>query len=129
MPQFVFETGTLPKSMTQLTQLKVLLLDGNDIHGNANDICLSPVGLRLEHFVADCYPEKDEGDLPELECRCCTLCCSDENLDCNNKSWTIDNNSKGMKGYIRADYDFGLDEAPEDWSKKAREDAMGAGSE
>jgi hypothetical protein len=120
-------TGTIPKSLTQLKQLKVLLLDSNNLHGNANHICLSPVRPRLEHFVADCYTGKNEEVLPEIECRCCTLCCDDEDFDCNNKSWMIDNNSKAMLGYIRADYDFGLDEAPEDWSKKAREEAM-AGS-
>ena len=32
-----------------------------------------------------------------------------------------------MLGYIRADYDFDVDEAPEDWSKKAKEQAL-AGS-
>jgi len=119
-------TGTIPNSLTELQNLKILLLDGNDLEGSANGICLSPVGPKLEHFVTDCYSGKNDDEKPEIECRCCTLCCNDNNPDCNNKSWEVDNNSKykSMLGYIRADYNFDLDEAPEDWSKKAKEQAL-----
>jgi len=90
---------------------------------------VSPVGPKLEHFVTDCYPGKNDDKTPEIECRCCTLCCNDNDPDCNNKSWLVENNAKykSMVGYIRADYNFDVDEAPEDWSKKTKEQAL-AGS-
>jgi len=123
-------TGTIPNSLSRVENLKILLLDGNNLHGTANDICLSPVGPKLEHFVTDCYPGKNDDEAPEIECRCCTLCCNDDDPDCNNKSRSVENKNskyKSMLGYIRADYDFNLDEAPENWSKKAEEETL-AGS-
>lgn len=51
---------------------------------------------------------------------------SDDDLDYNsNTYWSIDHNSSSNKAkieYIQADYGFGVDVAPEDWTKKAKEE-------
>lgn len=69
-------TGTIPSVFKNLSRLKVLLLDKNNLKGTTNEICLSPLGMQLQHFITDCYPGKGGMDVspPEIECRCCTLC-------------------------------------------------------
>lgn len=114
-------TGTIPKELSNLHGLKVLLLDGNNLSGTATEICDAPIGL--VHFIADCYPGRD-GSKPEVECRCCTMCCSDDDLECNNKSWLSTYDPKYQYGYIRQEYTYSLDQAPENWSKVAREEAQ-----
>jgi Leucine-rich repeat (LRR) protein len=110
-------TGTIPKELSNLHGLKILLLDGNNITGSANDICEAPIAL--VHFVADCYPGRD-GSRPEVECRCC----SDDDPECNNQAWTSNYDPKYQYGYIRQEYEYSLDQAPEDWSKIAKEEAQ-----
>merc|ERR1712066_977178 len=118
-------TGTIPDALTKLDKLKVLLLDGNNLTGSAKGICASPMGLKLDHFIADCYPGRSGVEPAEVDCRCCTLCCNDDDPDCNNRSWETDSFTKFKSiGYIEADYNFNLDQAPEGWSKKAKEEAM-----
>lgn len=118
-------TGTIPDALTKLNGLKILLLDGNNLTGSAKNVCQSPMGLKLDHFVTDCYPGKNGVDPAEVDCRCCTLCCNDSDPDCNNHSWENESFTKFKSiGYIGADYNFNLDQAPEGWSKKAKEEAL-----
>jgi hypothetical protein len=114
-------SGSIPSQLSNLKSLKVLLLDGNDITGSARAICDAP--MEILHFVADCYPSQD-GSGPEVDCRCCTVCCSDDDPQCNNKAWTSSYNPKYEFGYIRQEYGYSLDQAPEGWSKKVKEEAM-----
>jgi Leucine-rich repeat (LRR) protein len=116
-------TGTLPSELGNLHGLKVFLVDGNNITGSAHDICSAPIAL--SHFTADCYPGRD-GSKPELECRCCTLCCSDDDPQCNDKAWTSNYDPKYQYGYIRQDYTYSVDQAAEGWSKVAKEQAQAA---
>jgi Leucine-rich repeat (LRR) protein len=117
-------SGSIPHQLSNLHGLRVLLLDGNNLTGNANTICdaRSP---SLAHFIADCYPGRD-GSPPEVECRCCTMCCSDDDPECNNKAWTSNYDPKYQYGYIRQEYGYSLDQAPEEWSKVARESGIGS---
>jgi len=117
-------TGTIPSEITNISYLKILLLDGNNLHGKTTDICVSPLGTKLSHFTADCYPGKTEDSLAEVECRCCTLCCNDDNLDCNNKNWMVEKDFDSLYGRMSdAYYIFGVDDAPEGWAKKMVDDA------
>ncbi|KAL3906085.1 MAG: hypothetical protein SGARI_004162, partial [Bacillariaceae sp.] len=114
-------SGSLPKELANLHGLKVLLVDGNNITGNAQAICSAP--NTLSHFTADCYPGQD-GSKPEIECRCCTLCCSDDDPQCNDREWTTNYDPKYQYGYIRQEYTYSVDQATEGWSKTAKEEAQ-----
>jgi Leucine-rich repeat (LRR) protein len=121
-------TGTIPSELSRLSRLKVLLLDGNNLTGETKEICNSG-GPQLDHFTSDCYPSMKSEAGPEVKCRCCTLCCNDENPDCNNKDWSSSYDPKAQYGYIRPAYEFSLDQAPEGWQKKVLEEAQGATSD
>ncbi|VEU43972.1 unnamed protein product [Pseudo-nitzschia multistriata] len=109
-------TGTIPSELQYMPKLKILLLDGNNLHGKTNDICAAN-GSTMAHFTTDCYPGLNN-KAPEVDCRCCTLCCNDENTDCNNKDWTANYDPKSRYGYIRPAYEFSLDTAKEGWFKE-----------
>lgn len=115
-------TGTLPEQLGNLKGLKVFLVDGNNFSGSAKAICDAPISL--VQFVADCYPGHD-GSKPEVECRCCTLCCNDDDPECNNVAWTSNYDPKYQYGYIRQEYGYSLDQAPPEWSKDIKEKAQG----
>lgn len=102
--------GTIPMQIQNMHHLKVLLLDGNSMTGNANAVCNSE-SVNPTHFVADCYPGAN-GESPEIECRCCTQCCTDDNPSCNDKVWPSNVDSILDYGSIRSSYSFNLENAP-----------------
>jgi Leucine-rich repeat (LRR) protein len=109
-------TGTIPSQIQNMHGLALLLLDGNSITGNANAICDSE-NVNPAVFVADCYPGT-EGERPEIECRCCTQCCTDDDPDCNDKKWTSNIDLIWEYGYVRQNYTFNLlENAPVAFSK------------
>lgn len=112
-------SGTVPSELSRLDKLQVLLLDGNDLFGNTKELCAAD-GPKLKHFTSDCYPGLNNERGPEVECRCCTLCCNDENKDCNDHDWTSSYDLKAKYGYIRTSYEFTLDEnkLKEDWKEE-----------
>jgi Leucine-rich repeat (LRR) protein len=118
-------SGTIPAELKNIMPLQILLLDSNNLTGNADHFCKTD--QRLAHFITDCYPGAN-GLKPEVDCRCCTLCCNDENPNCNNKDWTANYDPKAKYGYIRPAYEFSLDEAKEGWQKQSREDALAPGA-
>lgn len=116
-------TGTIPTELSKLSKLQILLLDGNDLKGKTDEICEAKF-KSMKHFITDCYPSMLNDEGPEVECRCCSLCCNDENSRCNNKDWSSNYDLKTKYGFIRPAYEFSLDQAPEDWRKKAAEGAL-----
>lgn len=110
-------SGTLPTQMKNLVQLQVFLLDGNSISGNANVICQDSA-INIGYFIADCYPGLN-GEKPEIECRCCTQCCTDQDSTCNDKQWTSTLDPEYEYGYIRSKYSFNLENAPASYSKQS----------
>jgi len=119
-------TGTIPSELSLMNKLEILLLDGNDLTGGTREICDAK---ELSHFTSDCYPSMKSEAGPEVNCHCCTLCCNDENPECNDRSWTSSYDPKNRYGYIRPAYEFSLDEAPEGWQKKAAEAAKSSVSD
>jgi hypothetical protein len=58
-------TGTLPQELSNAKRLQYLYVDSNDLRAPLpTDVCL----LNLEEFWSDCE---------EIQCVCCTTCCSD----------------------------------------------------
>lgn len=117
-------SGTIPSELIRLDRLQVLLLDQNNLIGKTTEICGR---LKIPHFVTDCYPGAQHEE-PEVHCSCCTLCCSDDNPGCNNRVWTANYDPKAMYGYIRQSYDFSLDQTPEGYTEKVKEEAILGGS-
>jgi hypothetical protein len=119
-------TGTIPTQLQNMHHLQVLLLDGNSMTGNADAICQSDK-VNPTHFIADCYPGTN-GERPEIECRCCTQCCTDSDASCNNKQWTSNVDPSWEYGYIRPRYTFSLDNAPASYSKAGPDATTGDAS-
>jgi hypothetical protein len=108
-------TGTIPTQMENIYHLNVLLLDGNSFKGNADAICESDKE-KPSFFVSDCYPGQN-GERAEIECRCCTQCCIDDDPSCNDKKWTSNVDPIWEYGYVRPFYTFSLENAPSMYSK------------
>jgi Leucine-rich repeat (LRR) protein len=89
----------------KLTKLETLLIDGNNIKGNTSEMCEH----ELQHFVSDCahgFGDFDEKLPAELECECCTLCCYDENVTCNDSDWLGNHEAIWEYGYDRVVWNF-----------------------
>lgn len=88
------------------------MLDGNEITGNAEAICGSPI-INTTFFSTDCGQP-----LPEVECSCCTLCCDDSNSTCNNVDWTVTLDGIWEYDFQRVVYSFSQDLLPSDAKDK-----------
>ena len=80
--------------------LETLLIDDNALTGNTDAMCTHTI----RHFVSDCTSSSASD--AEIECSCCTLCCSDENTTCNDAEWFGNHGGIWETGYIRVKYDF-----------------------
>ena len=109
-------TGTLPSQLANLKNLDVFLVDGNSIGGNANVICESN-DFHPTYFTSDCYPGRI-GQKPEIECRCCSTCCTDDDPTCNDFQWTANFDPVWEYGFLRPSYVFSLANAPGAYSKQ-----------
>lgn len=87
-------TGQL--GLGDLIYLEVLLIDDNSLTGNTDDVCVHTI----THFVSDCGGGSEEPFEAELTCECCTLCCNDSNVTCNDSEWL--GNAEGI-------WEFGFD--------------------
>jgi len=121
--------GTIPSELSSLGNLKVLLLNNNRLEGKTNEICAA-TNQNLIQFTSDCYPSMDSDTGAEVTCNCCTLCCNDENTDCNDKvsgdftkNWSVNYDSKIPHGDIYSAYTTTLDQASEGWENKVLEKA------
>lgn len=85
----------------QLEKLETLLIDDNDLTGNTDAMCAHDI----THFIADCAHSIGAFDV-ELNCTCCTLCCSDENTTCNDAEWLGNHKALWEYGYNRMYWDF-----------------------
>ncbi|CAB9508304.1 leucine Rich Repeat [Seminavis robusta] len=70
--------GTIPNEIEELTLLKELLVNGNDLSGTVPvSFCQTRyAGERASKVVADCLPNPETG-VPAIQCAsgCCTSCC------------------------------------------------------
>ena len=113
--------GDIPSSFSQLEDLETLLIDGNSFEGTTAPVCESRGWDRITHFVSDCasnsstYSDAASGSIggwsdpvivSEIECECCTLCCSDEDVTCNDDEWIAHHEGAWQLGYERVYWDF-----------------------
>lgn len=120
--------GTIPQSLAQLTDLgkttvncsstfhmyysccsliscaEVLLIDKNRFHGNASVMCDRLD--KINYFISDCASDPVSSDDEEIQCECCTLCCHDENVTCNDEEWLGNHDSIWESGYNRWKWEF-----------------------
>ena len=62
----------------------MLLIENNNLSGNTDDMCKHTI----THFIADCADTSVGAFDSKLECSCCSLCCSEANVDsCNDDLW------------------------------------------
>ena len=88
----------------------VFLIDHNSISGTADVICQSS-DVRPTYFISDCYPGQN-GQKPEIECRCCSTCCVDTDPTCNTKVWTQEFDPIWENSSVRSSYTYTLNNAP-----------------
>lgn len=106
-------TGGIPQSFSNLQSLHTLLLNNNTLTGQATPICSAQLPA-LDTFVGDCVRGDQVGfpviaDEIELECPCCTLCCSDESTSCNGLEWYGELDPIWQYKYARDAYRFNED--------------------
>ncbi|KAL7536265.1 hypothetical protein ACHAXR_007034 [Thalassiosira sp. AJA248-18] len=98
--------GQLEKLVSFLAPMaETLLIDDNSLTGNTNEMCAHTI----THFVADCYHNIGDFDMPidvALDCACCTSCCFDENTTCNDSEWLGNHEGLWEYGYDRLVWDF-----------------------
>lgn len=83
-------TGQIPDTFSNLTALEELRLEENDLTGGAGALC----GLNLGVFWADCLGQRLPEREAELECPCCTYCCSDIQNTCRSGNGLPPENDK-----------------------------------
>ncbi len=88
-----FLTGTVPTAVSYLPALKILMLDTN---GFENEIlvgddqrCNANGGGRIKYMIADCDEDSEDASQKEVDCPCCTSCCSDSSPRCNMEDWAL----------------------------------------
>jgi hypothetical protein len=93
-------------SYATLTHTEVLLIDDNSFHGNTSAMCNRLD--KINFFVSDCAsdPASSGIDAAEIQCECCTLCCHDENVTCNDAEWLGNHESMWESGYTRWKWEF-----------------------
>lgn len=92
--------GIIPESMAYLTNLDTVVIDKNDLMGGASNLC--PLKLKaLTVFISDCN---------EVNCTCCTLCCSDAQSSCDNSTWFSQQDPVINYQYERVAYKFNQDD-------------------
>jgi len=97
-PAFVAHPATFPQPFTE-----ILLIDDNSLSGNTDDMCVH----EITYFVADCGGSRNVGGIDkEIECSCCTLCCLDENVTCNDSEWLGNHEGMWETGYNRLRWEF-----------------------
>lgn len=99
-------SGTIPTTFMNLVDADVLLLDSNNITGTADVICLN-ANINASVFTSDCATTT-----PEISCSCCTLCCQDSDLECNNLDWRINLDGIWEYDFQRVVYDFSQEMMP-----------------
>jgi Leucine-rich repeat (LRR) protein len=105
--------GQVPASFSNLQNLHTLLLNNNTLTGPTTVVC-SPSLPALSVFIADC---KDPtlpanpfmAEFFELDCPCCTKCCSDGISGCNTDEWYGELDPIWEYRYARAAYSFNED--------------------
>ena len=98
--------GTLPASFSKLENLRAFIVDQTAVTGNINFMCSvstfgNPSGEEV--FIANC----DEGS--SIECRCCTECCSDDEVDCHDNDLVSSLKPSWENGFGRTSFTFGND--------------------
>jgi len=105
-----FLNGTIPESFSELLEMDVLLLDGNEITGDASAICGNAnmtSDINTTAFTADCGSFN-----PEIECTCCSVCCDDSDISCNNLDWRINLDGIWEYDFQRVVYAFSQEILP-----------------
>ena len=78
----------------------LLLLDNNNLVGDV-DIGICDLE-QLQVFSSDC--------VEELNCPCCTICCSDSDPTCNSLDWKSNLDPVWESNYERVQYFFGQEQ-------------------
>lgn len=73
-------TGSIPSTLGELTALTYLSLAANDFEGSLDTtLCLTlPIETQVD---ADCLADESSNEI-QVECSCCSICCSDEGGFC-----------------------------------------------
>jgi Leucine-rich repeat (LRR) protein len=102
--------GEVPASFSNLQKLRTLLLNANSLTGSTTSVC-APSLPQLNIFIGDCIDPSLVGTPgfvqdDELDCPCCTKCCSDNNANCKNEEWYGELDPVWEYKYARKAYSF-----------------------
>jgi len=72
-------SGIVPEGVQQLPRLDIFMIDRTSLEGNLNTLC-GGMQRKPEVVGADCQ-EDPNVDVPSISCLCCTICCSGYNMN------------------------------------------------
>lgn len=99
-------SGKLPQGFSRLTNLQFMLLEQNNLEGDAQVVCESDAA-GVDTFVADCDLPPGSGARTRFTCSCCSACCKLCDSDCNlDWKWSGDVDSISEYGYRQQRYNF-----------------------
>ena len=101
--------GSIPTTFSGMSYLETFLIDDNSLKGNADPICNVRGMDRITHFVSDCASDSSNSTnsvTAEIECDCCTLCCLDDDITCNDDEWIAHHEGTWQTDYGRQYWDF-----------------------
>jgi hypothetical protein len=106
-------SGGIPDEYDLMTSLRMAFFDRNKLNGTMAPMCRVPAFslprpssyvAGSELITADCG---FGGTDPEITCTCCTLCCYDALLECNNNQDIPNLNPTWEASFNRVFYKFG----------------------
>jgi hypothetical protein len=100
-------SGTVPESIQKASELSIVLLNSNSITGNLSGFCQISNNPRdiIQTLVSDCDNDGDDDDTSEVQCPCCTTCCTD-NISCDVDEFYGEQDPIWDYNYTRENYLF-----------------------
>ncbi|GKY92030.1 hypothetical protein MPSEU_000174600 [Mayamaea pseudoterrestris] len=85
-------TGSVPWELMYMKKLSIFMIDQNELGGSDAAVCGDNKPPTLTNFVADCN---------ELQCDCCTKCCTSDEPTCNTLELQVhDDNNFSRDHYV-----------------------------
>jgi hypothetical protein len=111
--------GPVPDTFGQLSDLRVVLLDRTSLNGTLEVVCNLPTFKEAQGDSADSELITSDCD-SEIDCKCCTSCCRDDDPDSCKSLDTVSNLSPEWQfRYDRVEFQFGDSEDFVDFSNTA----------
>lgn len=103
-------SGGIPPSFSKLKGLRAAFFDMTSLTGGFTVMCALPnfnhTPNRNIHFGNELLSANCAGSYPEVTCHCCELCCSSDQMNCNQNTLVASLDPMWEYSFDRAEYTF-----------------------